>query len=389
MKNLRKFPLVNLFNNYMIDAPEPSNINYFWNFGSLLATVLGIQILSGIFLAMFYTPHFDLAFLSVEHIMREVNYGWLIRYMHATGASFFFAFLYLHIARGLFYGSYRRPRTLTWTIGTAIFFLTILTAFLGYTLPNSQTSYWGATVITNLVSSIPFIGHDLVEFLWGGFNVNNATLNRFFSLHYLLPFIISALAIMHMIALHTNGSSNPLGITGNLDRIPMSPHYLIKDLVTIFLFFIIFSIIIFYFPTILSDADNAVPADPMKTPMSIVPEWYLLPFYAILRSIPNKLFGVIAMFFAIFILFFLPLLDFNYIRGNKFQPIGKLLFWCFISNFILLMFIGAKHVEIPYVAIGTYATLFYFAYFVFFIPLSSLISNTLLDLNQKSNSITK
>ena len=289
MRLLKTQVLLRFINSYVVDSPQPANISYLWNFGSLLATCLGLQILTGIFLAMHYVPNIDLAFASVEHIMRDVSAGWAVRYTHANVASFFFIFVYAHIARGLYYGSYKSPRVLVWTIGVIIFILMMATAFLGYVLPYGQMSLWGATVITNLLSAIPFFGQDLVELIWGGFSVSNATLNRFFSLHYLLPFLLAALVVAHLIALHTHGSNNPNGIGSTTDRLPMHPYFTFKDLVTIFLFFLVLSIIVFYYPNLLGHSDNYIPANPMQTPASIVPEWYLLPFYAILRSIPNKL----------------------------------------------------------------------------------------------------
>ena len=302
MKLLKSHSLLSLANSYVIDSPQPSNLNYAWNFGSLLALCLVIQIVTGVTLAMHYTPNIDLAFISVEHIMRDVNYGWMIRYLHANTASFFFLFVYLHIGRGLYYGSYKAPRALVWSIGVIILILMMATAFLGYVLPWGQMSLWGATVITNLLSAIPWIGKDLVEFIWGGFSVDNATLNRFFSLHYLLPFILAALSLMHLIAKEENGSNNPLGITANTDMVYLHPYYVFKDLVTIFLFFLVLALFLFYAPNKLGHPDNYIPANPMQTPASIVPEWYLLPFYAILRSIPDKLGGVIAMFGSLLIL---------------------------------------------------------------------------------------
>jgi len=289
MRLLKKQVLLRLVNSYIVDSPQPANISYLWNFGSLLGTCLILQILTGIFLAMHYQPHVDFAFNSVEHIMRDVNNGWAVRYTHANVASFFFIFVYAHIARGLYYGSYKAPRVLLWSIGVIILIVMMATAFLGYVLPYGQMSLWGATVITNLLSAIPVFGQDLVELIWGGFSVSNATLNRFFSLHYLLPFLLAALAVAHLIALHTHGSNNPNGIGSSSDRITMHPYFTFKDLVTIFLFFLVLSILVFYYPNFLGHSDNYIPANPMQTPASIVPEWYLLPFYAILRSIPNKL----------------------------------------------------------------------------------------------------
>jgi len=362
----------------MIDSPQASNLNYMWNFGSLLALCLGIQIVTGVTLAMHYNPSVAEAFNSVEHIMRDVNNGWLIRYLHSNTASAFFFLVYLHIGRGIYYGSYRSPRSLVWVIGTIIFLVMIITGFLGYVLPYGQMSLWGATVITNLVSAIPWIGQDIVEFIWGGFSVNNATLNRFFSLHYLMPFLLAALALLHLVVLHeTGGSSNPIGLSGNYDRLPMAPYFLFKDLITIFLFFFILSVFVFFMPNFLGDSDNYTMANPMQTPPAIVPEWYLLPFYAILRSIPNKLLGVIAMLFAILALLTLPLTDIGRSRGMQFKPLSKFIFFFFVADVLLLGVLGAKHVESPYIEIGQLSTFFYFIYFLFLLPSFSYIENTL------------
>jgi len=368
---------LNLVNSYLIDSPQPSSINYWWNLGSLLGLCLVIQILTGIFMAMHYSSNIELAFSSVEHIMRDVQGGWILRYCHANGASFFFACMYMHIAKGLYYGSYRSPRTLAWIIGVIIFVATMAAAFLGYCCVYGQMSHWGALVITNLFSAIPFVGKDIVEWLWGGFSVSNPLIQRFFALHYLVPFVIAALVIMHLMALHVHGSSNPLGITGNLDRLPMHGYFIFKDLITVFVFLIIFSLFVFYSPNTLGHPDNYIPGNPMVTPASIVPEWYLLPFYAILRSIPDKLLGVILMFGAILVLLVLPLTDRSVIRGNTFKVISKLFFFLFVFNFILLGVLGSCHVEVPFVQMGQIATFLYFAYFLIFVPIISYIENVL------------
>nr|QQY98353.1 cytochrome b [Blumeria graminis f. sp. tritici] len=386
MRIFKSHPLLKLVNSYIIDAPQPSNISYLWNFGSLLAVSLVIQIITGVTLAMHYNPSVLEAFNSVEHIMRDVNNGWLIRYIHSNTASAFFFLVYLHIGRGLYYGSYRAPRTLVWTIGTVIFILMIVTAFLGYVLPYGQMSHWGATVITNLMSAIPWIGQDIVEFLWGGFSVNNATLNRFFALHFVLPFVLAALALMHLIALHDSaGSGNPLGVSGNYDRLPMAPYFLFKDLITIFLFIIILSMFVFFMSNVLGDSENYVMANPMQTPAAIVPEWYLLPFYAILRSIPNKLLGVIAMFSAILALLAMPFTDLSRSRGLQFKPLNKAAFYIFIGNFVILMVLGAKHVESPYIELGQFSTLLYFSHFLLIVPLVNFLENTLIVLSCRSS----
>jgi ubiquinol-cytochrome c reductase cytochrome b subunit len=313
--------------------------------------------------------------------MRDVNNGWLIRYLHSNTASAFFFLVYLHIGRGIYYGSYRTPRTLTWVLGTILLILMIVTAFLGYVLPYGQMSLWGATVITNLMSAIPWIGQDIVEFLWGGFSVNNATLNRFFALHFVLPFVLAALALMHLIALHdTAGSGNPLGVSGNNDRLPFAPYYIFKDLITIFLFIIVLSMFVFFMPNVLGDSENYVMANPMQTPPAIVPEWYLLPFYAILRSIPNKLLGVIAMFAALLALLIMPFTDLSKIRGMAFRPLSKIFFYIFVANFLILMQLGAKHVEFPFIEFGQISTVLYFSHFLIFMPLITIIENTLTDL---------
>ena len=382
MRIWKSHPLLNLVNGYLVDSPQPSNLSYLWNFGSLLAFCLIIQIVTGVTLAMHYNPSVLEAFNSVEHIMRDVNNGWLIRYLHSNTASAFFFLVYLHIGRGLYYGSYKAPRTLVWTIGTVIFILMMATAFLGYVLPYGQMSLWGATVITNLMSAIPWVGQDIVEFIWGGFSVNNATLNRFFALHFVLPFVLAALALMHLIALHDSaGSGNPLGISGNSDRLPFAPYFIFKDLITIFLFILVLSIFVFFMPNVLGDSENYVMANPMQTPPAIVPEWYLLPFYAILRSIPNKLLGVIAMFSAILILLVMPFVDLGKSRGIQFRPLSKIAFYIFVANFLILMQLGAKHVESPFIEFGQISTLLYFSHFLIIVPVISLLENSLIDLN--------
>jgi len=382
MRIWKSHPLLSLINSYLVDSPQPSNISYLWNFGSLLGFCLVIQIVTGVTLAMHYNPSVLEAFNSVEHIMRDVNNGWLIRYLHSNTASAFFFLVYLHVGRGLYYGSYKAPRTLVWTIGTIILILMMAIAFLGYVLPYGQMSLWGATVITNLMSAIPWVGQDIVEFLWGGFSVNNATLNRFFALHFVLPFVLAALVLMHLIALHDSaGSGNPLGVSGNYDRIPFAPYFIFKDLITIFLFIVVLSIFVFFAPNILGDSENYVMANPMQTPPAIVPEWYLLPFYAILRSIPNKLLGVIAMFSAILIILVLPFTDLGRSRGLQFRPLSKIFFYIFIANFLILMKLGAKHVESPFIEFGQISTLLYFSHFLVIVPVVSLIENSLVELH--------
>ena len=388
MRIFKSHPLLKLVNSYVVDSPQPSNLSYLWNFGSLLALCLIIQIVTGVTLAMHYNPSVAEAFNSIEHIMRDVNNGWLIRYLHSNTASAFFFLVYLHIGRGMYYGSYKAPRTLTWTIGTIILVVMMATAFLGYVLPYGQMSLWGATVITNLMSAIPWIGQDIVEFIWGGFSVNNATLNRFFALHYVLPFVIAALVLGHLIALHDSaGSNNPIGVSGNYDRLPFAPYYVFKDLITIFLFFIMLSIFVFFMPNALGDSENYVVANPMQTPPAIVPEWYLLPFYAILRSIPNKLLGVVAMFSALLILLSLPFTDLSRSRGIQFRPLSKIAFYAFVANFLILMQLGAKHVESPFIELGQISTLIYFSYFLVVIPSLSLLENSLIELPFKNEEV--
>jgi len=387
MRLLKTHPILGLLNSYMVDSPQPANISYMWNFGSLLGLCLGIQIITGITLAMHYTPSVDLAFASVEHIMRDVNYGWLLRYMHANVASFFFIFVYLHIGRGLYYGSYRSPRVLLWSIGVIILVLMMATAFLGYVLPYGQMSHWGATVITNLMSAIPWIGPDVVETLWGGFSVNNATLNRFFSLHFLLPFVLAALVVMHLIALHEHGSSNPLGVSGNADRLPFHPYFTFKDLVTVLLALLAIAFMVFFLPNYMGHSDNYIMANAMQTPASIVPEWYLLPYYAILRSIPDKLLGVIAMFASLLILLAMPLLDVSRVRGSQFRPLMRWAFWIFVADFALLMYIGQEHVEYPWIFVGQVATAIYFGFFIVVVPLIGVIENTLMDVATAQESV--
>jgi len=390
MRKLKSNSLLKLVNSYLIDTSQPSNISYLWNFGSLLLVCLVIQVITGVTLAMHYSPNITEAFNSIEHIMRDVNNGWLIRYLHANTASAFFFLVYFHIGRGIYYGSYRSPRTTVWIIGIIILIAMIGTGFLGYVLPYGQMSLWGATVITNLISAIPWIGQDIVEFIWGGFSVNNATLNRFFALHFVLPFILIALVLMHLIALHeTAGSGNPLGTSGTYDRIPFAPYFLFKDLITIFLLIIGLSLLIFFMPNVLGDSENYIMANPMQTPAAIVPEWYLLPFYAILRSIPNKLFGVIAMFGALVIIGILPIVDLIKLRGFQFRPIIKIAFVIFVANFIALDILGAKHVESPYIELGQLSTIVYFGFFIILVPVISLIENTLLFISSNFNNNIK
>ncbi len=349
----------------------PKNLNYLWNLGSIAGLALVIQIITGIVLAMHYTPHVDHAFDSVENIMRNVNYGWLIRYMHAVGASMFFVAVYLHIMRGIYYGSYKEPRELLWIIGLIIFVTMMATAFMGYVLPWGQMSYWGATVITNLFSAIPFVGKSIVTWLWGGFSVDNPTLNRFFSLHYLLPFVIVGLVLMHILALHQHGSNNPKGIDvkPGKDTIPFHPYYTVKDFFGFGVYFLIFAYFIFYEPNYLGHPDNYIPANPLVTPAHIVPEWYFLPFYAILRAVPSKLGGVLLMFSAIGVLFLLPWLDRSKVRSSSFRPWNKIAFFFFVIDCLILGYAGGKPAEEPYITISRLAATYYFFHFLILVPL--------------------
>nr|DAZ88990.1 TPA_asm: apocytochrome b [Phytophthora sp. SKS-2017] len=363
-----KKSLFAVVNNHIIDYPTPINLNYFFGFGSLAGIMLVVQILTGIFLAMHYTPHIDLAFNSVEHIMRDVNNGWLIRYTHANGASFFFIVVYVHIFRGLYYGSYITPREALWCSGVIIFILMMATAFMGYVLPWGQMSFWGATVITNLFSAIPLIGKDIVDWLWGGFAVDNPTLNRFFSLHFTFPFVIVGAVLIHLVLLHEVGSNNPLGITLKTENIPFYPYFYTKDLFGLMVLFLIFFIFIFYYPNTLGHPDNYIEANPMKTPLHIVPEWYFLPFYAILRSIPNKIGGVIAMFGSLVILLTIPFTNSSEIRSTAFRPIFKVCYWLLVVAFLLLGWVGQCPVEYPYTEIGVISMIYYFSFFLVIIP---------------------
>jgi ubiquinol-cytochrome c reductase cytochrome b subunit len=367
-----------IVNNHLIDYPSPINLSYAWSFGALAGICLVVQIVTGIFLAMHYTSHIDLAFLSVEHIMRDVNGGWLLRYMHANGASMFFIVVYSHIFRGLYYGSYITPREHLWCSGVVVFLLMMATAFMGYVLPWGQMSFWGATVITNLFSAIPVVGPSIVDWLWGGFCVDNATLNRFFSLHFVTPFLIAGMVIVHIALLHKNGSNNPLGVESSSDKISFYPYFYVKDLFSLMVFVAFFSIILFYFPNTLGHPDNYIPANPMSTPAHIVPEWYFLPFYAILRSIPDKLGGVVAMGGAIVILLFLPFINTSDVRSSTFRPLYRKLFWFLVADFLLLGWIGQEVVEEPFVLIGQISSAFYFIYFLVLIPALGLLEKLLI-----------
>nr|YP_009995413.1 cytochrome b [Ochthebius lividipennis]QNP09829.1 cytochrome b [Ochthebius lividipennis] len=349
---------LDIVNSSLIDLPSPSNISAWWNFGSLLGLCLGIQIITGLFLAMHYTADINMAFNSVVHICRDVNFGWLIRTLHANGASFFFICIYLHIGRGIYYGSYNL--TMTWIMGVIILFIVMATAFLGYVLPWGQMSFWGATVITNLLSAIPYLGMNIVQWLWGGFAVDNATLTRFFTLHFLMPFIIAALVMIHLLFLHQTGSNNPLGTNSNIDKIPFHPYFSYKDIFGFIMMLMSLIILTLTNPYMLGDPDNFIPANPLVTPVHIQPEWYFLFAYAILRSIPNKLGGVIALVMSIAILLFMPFMSNKKFQSNTFYPLNKILFWTLVTTIILLTWIGARPVEDPYILIGQMLTIIYF-----------------------------
>nr|YP_010363549.1 cytochrome b [Atkinsoniella warpa]UNZ12650.1 cytochrome b [Atkinsoniella warpa] len=354
--------LLKIVNNALIDLPAPMNLSAWWNFGSLLGMCLTIQLISGILLSMHYTSNVEMAFNSVNHITRNVNYGWLMRTLHSNGASLFFICMYLHTGRGMYYGSYKYK--LTWIVGMIIMLMTMATAFLGYVLPWGQMSFWGATVITNLMSAIPYIGLMLVNWIWGGFAVDNATLSRFFSLHFLLPFIVSMMVIIHLFFLHLTGSSNPIGMNSNIDKIPFHPYFTIKDLLGFMIVLTTLLMLNMLEPYMLSDPDNFTPANPMVTPIHIQPEWYFLFAYAILRSIPNKLGGVMALFLSIVILLIMPFSMKMKFKGIMFYPLSQMNFWIFVCIVILLTWIGARPVESPYTSTGMILTVFYFMYFI-------------------------
>lgn len=361
--------LLAFMDSHLIHYPSPINLSYAWSFGSTAGICLIIQLLTGVFLAMHYTPNIELAFGSVEHIMRDVNNGWVIRYMHANGASMFFIVVYCHIFRGLYYGSYMHPRQLLWCSGVVIFILMMGTAFIGYVLPWGQMSFWGATVITNLVTAVPLVGNAIVTWLWGGFTVDNPTLNRFYSLHFLFPFLIAGLSLVHLALLHKDGSNNPLGVDSSGDKIPFYPYFFVKDLFAFFVFLFVFCFFVFYFPNAMGHPDNYIPANPLVTPAHIVPEWYFLPFYAVLRSIPDKLGGVLAMGGALIVLFFIPFTNTSEIRSTTFRPIFKIFYWLFVSDFLILGWIGQMPVKSVYVLVGQIATVYYFLFFLILIPL--------------------
>nr|YP_010950396.1 cytochrome b [Bathyraja maculata]WMI36326.1 cytochrome b [Bathyraja maculata] len=377
--NIRKnHPLIKIINNLIIDLPAPINISIWWNYGSLLGLCLVIQILTGLFLAMHYTADISSAFSSVVHICRDVNYGWLIRNIHANGASIFFICIYVHIARGLYYGSYLNKET--WNIGVILLLLLMATAFVGYVLPWGQMSFWGATVITNLLSAFPYIGSILVEWIWGGFSVDNATLTRFFAFHFLFPFLITALMFLHILFLHEMGSNNPTGLNSSMDKISFHPYYSYKDLLGFFILILFLMLLALFLPNLLGDAENFIPANPLITPPHIKPEWYFLFAYAILRSIPNKLGGVLALLFSILILMLVPLLHTSKQRSSTFRPITQILFWILIAVTIILTWIGGQPVEQPFIIIGQIASIAYFLLFLILFPLIGWWEDKILNL---------
>jgi ubiquinol-cytochrome c reductase cytochrome b/c1 subunit len=373
-----RLPLMGLAYSTGVSYPVPRNLNYWWTFGGILSFLLGAQIVTGIILVMHYTPHADMAFNSVEHIMRDVNYGWLLRYLHSNGASMFFVGVYIHMARGMYYGSYKEPREVLWILGVILYLLMMATGFLGYTLPWGQMSFWGATVITNFFSAIPLVGESVVTWLWGGYSVGNPTLQRFFSLHYLLPFVIAGVVVLHIWALHVVGQNNPIGVDPKTekDTVPFSPHATLKDGFMMACFCIVYAWFVFYVPNYLGHADNYIPANPAVTPTHIVPEWYYLPFYAILRAIPNKLLGVIALFGSIAILAFLPWLDTSKVRSANYRPLFRQFFWIFIAVTVGLGWLGSKPAEGGYVIAARILTFYYFAHFFIILPVLGWVEKT-------------
>ena len=376
---LARNPFLSVISNHLDAYPTPLNLSYLWGFGSLSGVALGAQILTGVCLARHYVPEVHLAFTSVEHIRRDVRGGAVLRYIHANGASMFFIVVYIHMCRGLYYGSYFQPRSNLWYSGIIIFFLIRATAFIGYVLPWGQRSFWGATVITNLFSAIPGVGNSIVQLLWGGFSVDNPTLNRFFSLHYFFPFTIVGVALLHLILLHENGSNNPLGVVSTYDRIPFYPYFYVKDLFGFFLFVLFFSFFVIYSPNYLGHPDNYIEANPLVTPAHIVPEWYFLPFYAVLRTIPDKLGGVLLIGTAIIVLVLLPLVDTSSFRSSYFKPFNQFIFWIFLCNAASLGWIGQEIVESPFIEIANFVTLVYFAYFIPVLPFLGFVEHQIIN----------
>nr|YP_009104616.1 cytochrome b [Narcine entemedor]AIT70287.1 cytochrome b [Narcine entemedor] len=378
MINRKNHPLLKIINNVLIDLPAPINISSWWNFGSLLGLCLILQIMTGLFLAMHYTPDISSAFSSIAHITRDVNYGWMIRNIHANSASMFFICIYLHTARGFYYGSYLNKET--WNIGVMLLMLLMITAFVGYVLPWGQMSFWGATVITNLLSALPYIGNMLVQWIWGGFSVDNATLTRFFTFHFMLPFIMAAMTMVHILFLHEKGSNNPTGLNSDMDKIPFHPYYSYKDMLGFLMLTLTIIILALFSPNLLNDTENFIPANPLVTPTHIKPEWYFLFAYAILRSIPNKLGGVLALIFSILILMLIPMMHTSKQRSMTFRPLTQIMFWSLVSNTIILTWIGGQPVEQPYIMIGQFSSMLYFILFLIIMPTTGWLENKVLKL---------
>jgi ubiquinol-cytochrome c reductase cytochrome b subunit len=383
MIRMTKNYLIAFITSHIIYYPTPISLTYAWSFGSLAGITLVIQMISGIFLSMHYTPNIDLAFSSIEYIMRDVNNGWLLRYIHANGASMFFIVVYAHVCRGLYYGSYMEPRELLWCSGVVLLLLMMATAFTGYVLPWGQMSLWGATVITNMVTAIPVAGKPIVQWLWGGYTVANPTLNRFYSIHFLLPFIIAGVTLIHLALLHKVGSSNPIGSDAGVDDIPFYPYFVSKDLFAFSVYLLVFATFVFYFPNVLNHPDNCIPADPLQTPAHVVPEWYFLPYYAILRSIPHKAGGILAMLGSLLVLFIIPFTNTSDVRNTTYRPLFKFFFWLFIADFVILTWVGQKPVKDYFILTGQIATFYYFLFFIILIPVVGKVESILV--HHKSN----
>ena len=379
MARMTKNYLISFITSHIIYYPTPISLTYAWSFGSLAGITLVVQMISGIFLSMHYTPNIDLAFSSIEYIMRDVNNGWLLRYIHANGASMFFIVVYAHVCRGLYYGSYMEPRELLWCSGVVLLLLMMATAFTGYVLPWGQMSLWGATVITNMVTAIPVAGKPIVQWLWGGYTVANPTLNRFYSIHFLLPFIIAGVTLIHLALLHKVGSSNPIGSDAGVDDIPFYPYFVSKDLFAFSVYLLVFATFVFYFPNVLNHPDNCIPADPLQTPPHVVPEWYFLPYYAILRSIPHKAGGIVAMLGSLLVLLIIPFTNTSDVRNTTYRPLFKVFFWLFIVDFVILTWVGQKPVKDYFILTGQIATFYYFLFFIVLIPVIGKVESILVN----------
>ena len=384
LSRINKNYIFAFIDSHLFHYPTPISLTYAWSFGSLAGICLVIQIISGVFLSMFYVPHIDYAFSSVEYIMRDVKNGWLIRYIHSNGASMFFIVVYAHICRGLYYGYYMEPREALWCSGVFIILLMMGTAFTGYVLPWGQMSFWGATVITSMVTAVPIAGQSIVEWLWGGFTVGNPTLKRFYSIHFVLPFVIAGLTLLHLALLHKVGSNSPIGSDTGVDDVPFYPYYFSKDAFALCTFLVFFATFVFYFPNTLNHPDNYIPADPLQTPAHVVPEWYFLPYYAILRSIPHKALGIIAMGGSILILLAIPFINTSYVRNTTFRPIFKIFFWIFIADFVILTWVGQKPVKDTYILVGQIATVYYFLFFIVLLPIIGKIETILVHYKTES-----